>query len=69
MTVGVRMGRSYIIAEVEFQSLLQRISLQNIGVKEWKGTEQVILTYANGKKRLITAYKIFNEYKYRYMNK
>ena len=39
------------------------------GEKEWKGTEQIILIYVDGKKRLITPYKIFNEYKYIYMNK
>ena len=33
------------------------------GEKEWKGTEQIILIYVDGKKRLITPYKIFNEYK------
>ena len=37
------------------------------GEKEWKGTEQIILTYVDGKKRLITPYKIFNEYKYIYI--
>ena len=31
------------------------------GEKEWKGTEQIILIYVDGTKRLITPYKIFNE--------
>ena len=37
------------------------------GEKEWKGTEQIILIYVDGKKRLITPYKIFDEYKYIYI--